>query len=72
MKFFIKDDAGNETEIESLYLDIKKGDTIVFKVPRKLSADTKIRVKEELQQVFTDNRIIIMNEDVEIGVIKSE
>lgn len=73
MKFFIKDDKGNETEIESLYLDVKKNDIILFKVPRKLSIDSKMRIKDELRQVFSDNnKIIIMNDDIEVGVIKNE
>lgn len=72
MKFFIRDDKGNETEIESLNLNIKKKDTIIFKVPRKISVDAKLRIKENLQQIFPKNKIIIMNADIEIGVIRDE
>lgn len=72
MKFYIKDKEGNEKEIESLYLDVKESDVILFKVPRKISVDAKLRIKENLQQIFPKNKIIIMNADIEIGVIRDE
>ena len=72
MKFYIKDKEGNEKEIESLYLDVKESDVILFKVPRKISVDAKLRIKENLQQIFPKNKIIIMKADIEIGVIRDE
>ena len=72
MKFFIRDENGNEKEIESLYFDIKRTDTIVFKIPRDLSLDAKLRAKETLQELLPDNTIILLNDDIDIGVLRNE
>lgn len=72
MKFFIRDENGNEKEIESLYFDIKRTDTIVFKIPRDLSLDAKLRAKETLQELLSDNTIILLNDDIDIGVLRNE
>lgn len=72
MKFYIKDKEGNEKEIESLYLDVKESDVILFKVPNNITTDTKIHIKETLQSVFPDNKIAIINDDIDIGVIRNE
>lgn len=72
MKFFIRDDKGNEKEIDSLFLDVKKTDTIIFKIPKDLSVDAKIHIKETLQSIFPDNKIAIINNDIEVGVLRNE
>ena len=72
MKFFIRDDKGNEKEIDSLFLDIKKTDTIIFKIPKDLSVDAKLRAKETLQELLPDNTIILLNADIDIGVLRNE
>jgi len=72
MKFFIRDDKGNEKEIDSLFLDIKKTDTIIFKIPKDLSVDAKLRAKETLQELLPDNTIILLNDDIDIGVLRNE
>jgi len=72
MKFYIKDGQGNETELESLYLDVKKNDVIIVKVPGQISLDAKIRIKETLQGLFRDNQVAIINDDIDIGVIRNE
>lgn len=72
MKFYIKDKEGNEKEIESLYLDVKESDVILFKVPNNITTDIKIHAKETLQSVFPDNKIAIINDDIEVGVIRNE
>lgn len=72
MKFYIKDKEGNETELESLYLDIKDNDVILFKVPNNITTDAKIHIKETLQSVFPNNKIAIINDDIDIGVIRNE
>lgn len=72
MKFYIKDKEGNEKEIESLYLDVKESDVILFKVPNNITTDAKIHIKETLQSVFPDNKIAIINDDIDIGVIRNE
>lgn len=72
MKFFIRDDKGNEKEIDSLFLDVKKTDTIIFKVPKELSVDAKLRAKETLQELLPDNTIILLNDDIDIGVLRNE
>lgn len=72
MKFYIKDKEGNEKEIESLYLDVKESDVILFKVPNNITTDAKIRIKETLQSVFPNNKIAIINDDIDIGVIRNE
>lgn len=72
MKFYIKDKEGNEKEIESLYLDVKESDVILFKVPNNITTDAKIHIKETLQSVFPNNKIAIINDDIDIGVIRNE
>ena len=72
MKFYIKDKDGNEKEIESLYLDVKDNDVILFKVPNNMTTDTKIHIKETLQSVFPNNKIAIINDDIDIGVLRNE
>lgn len=72
MKFYIKDKEGNEKEIESLYLDIKDNDVILFKVPNNITVDAKIHIKETLQSVFSNNKIAIINDDIDIGVLRNE
>ena len=72
MKFYIKDKEGNEKEIESLYLDVKEGDVILFKIPNNITTDAKIHIKETLQSVFPDNKIAIINNDIEVGVLRNE
>lgn len=72
MKFFIRDDKGNEKEIDSLFLDVKKTDTIIFKIPKDLSVDAKLRAKETLQELLPDNTIILLNDDIDIGVLRNE
>lgn len=71
MKFFIRDDEGNEKEIESLNLNLKEGDTLLFKIPTEMSIDGKLRTKEILQQTFPDNKVILINNDIEVGVIRN-
>ena len=72
MKFYIKDKEGNEKEIESLYLDVKESDVILFKVPNNITTDAKIHIKETLQSIFPDNKIAIINNDIEVGVLRNE
>lgn len=72
MKFFVRDDKGNEKEIDSLFLDVKKTDTIIFKIPKDLSVDAKLRAKETLQELLPDNTIILLNDDIDIGVLRNE
>ena len=72
MKFYIKDEQGNEKEIESLYLDVKESDVILFKIPNNITVDAKIHIKETLQSIFPDNKIAIINNDIEVGVLRNE
>lgn len=72
MKFFIKNDQGKEVEINSLYLSINKDDTVIFKVPSNTSIDAKIQAKETLQEAFPNNKIAIINDNIDIGVLRNE
>lgn len=72
MKFFIRDKDNNDIEIESIDLHLEEGDTLLFKVPKEMTVDAKLRAKELLQESFPNNKIVILNNDIEIGILRSK
>lgn len=73
MKFYMKDDNNVETEIDFKVLNIQSDeDIIVLKAPLKeLPQDQVKRTNDNLAKLFQNNHTIIIDNDCDIDIIKT-
>lgn len=73
MKFFVRDDNGNETELDTIILSLKEDDILVLKCNEKdISQETFKRIFHNFTLRFTDYKCYGITEDFDIGVIRKE
>lgn len=72
MKFFVRDDNGNETELDATILSLNKGDVIILKSLIQISAKDFSKIVKSFNSHFKDNICIGIGPDLEIGVIRKE
>lgn len=72
MKFFVRDDNGNETELDATILSLNKGDIIILKSLIQISAKHFNKIVKSFNSYFKDNICIGMGPDLEIGVIRKD
>ena len=64
----IVDDDG-QVIAEGQMLSLQSGDILVFQTKRHLNMDSRTRVREELQRVFPDNKVAVLEEGDEISIL---
>ena len=69
MKFFIKENDELQ-EIEADTLEISKDDIIVIKIAANMSSFDKSNFKLKLRGIFPDNKVVLLPETIEIGVMR--
>ena len=72
MKFFVRDEDGNETELNTSIFNLKKNDVVIVKTNTQIAAQKFDRIIKQLNSYFKDNVCIGIGPDLEIGVIRKE
>ena len=72
MKFFVRDEDGNETELNTSIFNLKKTDIVIVKTNTQIAAQKFDRIIKQLNSYFKDNVCIGIGPDLEIGVIRKE
>lgn len=72
MKFFVRDEDGNETELNTSVFNLKKTDIVIVKTNTQIAAQKFDKIIKHLKYYFKDNVCIGIGPDLEIGVIRKE
>lgn len=72
MKFFVRDDNGNETELDATILSLNKGDVIILKSLIQISAKDFSKIVKSFNSHFKHNDCIGLGPHLDIGVIRKE
>ena len=72
MKFFVRDEDGNETELNTSIFNLKKNDIVIVKTNTQIAAQKFDKIIKQLKSYFKDNNCIGIGPDLEIGVIRKE
>ncbi len=67
----IIDDDGNVIA-EGQVLSLEPGDILVFQTKRRLDMATAARIRDELGQVFPDNKTAILGPDDELSILRRQ
>lgn len=70
MKFFVKDEQGNEIELQSIILNIEKDDVIVLKSNTCIPAKDFSKIVKSFQSHFKYNDCIGVGPDLDLGIIR--
>lgn len=73
MKFFVRDDNGNETELDTTVLSLKPNDILILKCNEKhISKSVVQRIFHNFSLRFNDYKCYGIFGDFDIGVIRKE
>lgn len=72
MKFFVRDEDGNETELNTSVFNLKKTDIVIVKTNTQIAAQKFDKIIKHLKSYFKDNNCIRIGPDLEIRVIRKE
>lgn len=72
MKFFVRDDNGNETELDTTILSLKEEDVIILKSLIQVPAKDFNKIVKSFNSHFKHNDCIGIGPDLDIGVIRKE
>lgn len=72
MKFFVRDDNGNETELDVIVLNLNKDDVIILKSLIQIPAGDFKKIVKSFNSHFKHNDCIGIGPDLDIGVIRGE
>lgn len=72
MKFFVRDDNGNETELDTIIFSLKEDDVIILKSLIQIPAKDFNKIVKSFNSYFKDNICIGMGPDLEIGIIRKD
>lgn len=72
MKIFVRNEDGIEEEIDASIIRLEKDDIIVLKSKNdKVEFKSVHRLADSLKEHFSNNRIVILNKDVDLSILRS-